>query len=81
MNSPVKRRTITHVATILQVSETRAVSVSPNLRDALTGRYVPETWTRSGTVRPRSRPCPPELPGRDAELTAFDVALERVERG
>ena len=24
---------------------------------------------------------PPELAGRDAELTAFDVALERVERG
>jgi Cdc6-like AAA superfamily ATPase len=45
----------------------------------------PDTFRDVDPVRnpyaPGAGQRPPELAGRDAELAAFDVALERVERG
>ena len=53
----------------------------PNLRDSLDSRYGPSVDPVRNPYAPGAGQRPPELAGRDAELQAFDVVLERVGRG
>src|SRR5687767_3146780 len=68
---PTARGSARHVECSLKKSKVSAIRADTvRDMDPVRNPYAPGAGQR-----------PPELAGRDAELTAFDVALERVERG